>query len=134
MDMKETNRRVIEQFRAGGEVEGMHRDRLVLLTTTGRKSGEPRTTPMMFVAEGDHILVIASNMGAKRHPAWYRNVRDDPRVHVELDGDEYDAIATVLDDSERDAAWQRITASHPFFLDHEQSAERVIPVVRLERE
>ena len=111
----------------------MHRDRLVLLTTTGRKSGEPRTTPMMFVAEGDHILVIASNMGAKPHPGWYRNIKAEPKVHVELDGEEYDAVATILPGPERDAAWQRITAAHPFFHDHAKSAERIIPVVALDR-
>ncbi len=132
-DMKKTNQKVIEQFRAGEEVEGMHRERLVLLTTTGRKSGEPRTTPMMFVPEGDHILVIASNMGAKPHPGWYRNLKEEPKVHVELDGEEYDATATILPATERDAAWQRITTAYPFFHDHAKSADRIIPVVALDR-
>ena len=133
MDMKTINAKVIKQFRADEEVDGMHRDRLVLLTTTGRKSGKQRTTPMMFVEDGDHILVIASNMGAKPHPGWYRNLKADPHVHVELDNDEYDAIATVLPGAERDAAWQRITRAHPFLHDHAKSAERVIPVVALDR-
>lgn len=133
MDVTQINQRVIAQFRAGEEVDGMHRDRLVLLTTTGRKSGEPRTTPMMFVREGDSILVIASNMGAKPHPGWFRNLEADPKVHVELDGQEYDAIATILPDAERDAAWQRITADYPFFLDHAKTAGRVIPIVALDR-
>lgn len=133
MDMKATNAKVIKQFRAGQQVDGMHRDRLALLTTTGRNSGKQRTTPMMFVADGDHILVIASNLGAKAHPSWYRNAKADPHVHVELDHDEYDAIATVLPGAERDAAWQRITRAHPFFLDHAKSADRVIPVVALDR-
>ena len=131
--MQAVNRRVIAQFRAGGEVEGMHRDRLALLTTTGRKSGRARTTPMMHVVDGDGILVIACNMGAKRHPGWLGNLQADPKVHVELDGREFDAIATVLPEPERAAAWARITADHPFFLEHERSAERVIPVVRLDR-
>ena len=133
MNMREINASVIQQFRAGKQVDGMHRERLALLTTTGRHTGKRHTTPMMFVADGDHILVIASNMGAKSHPGWYRNAKADPHVHVELDGDEYDAIATVLPGSERDAAWQRITRAHPFFLDHAKSAERVIPVVALDR-
>ena len=133
MDMKTINAKVIKQFRAGNEVEGMHRDRLVLLTTTGKKSGKQRTTPMMFVEDGDHILVIASNMGAKPHPSWYRNLKADPHVHVELDGDEYDAMARVLPAPERDAAWQRITRAHPFFHDHAKSADRIIPVVALDR-
>ena len=70
MDIREINRRVIDQFRAGGPVEGMQRDRLVLLTTTGRRSGEPRTTPMMFHRDGDRVLVIASNIGAAAEAAW----------------------------------------------------------------
>ena len=65
MDIQETNRRVIDQFRSGGPIEGMQRDRLVLLTTTGRRSGEPRTTPMMFHRDGERVLVIASNIGAR---------------------------------------------------------------------
>jgi deazaflavin-dependent oxidoreductase (nitroreductase family) len=133
MDMRKVNERVVEQFRAGGEVEGMHRDRLVLLTTTGRLSGRRHTTPMMFVREGDHILVIASNVGAKPDPQWYRNLLERPSVHVELDGEEYDANATVLEGGERDAAWQWISAAYPFFADHARTAGRVIPIVRLDR-
>jgi hypothetical protein len=71
MDVCEVNKRVVEQFRAGGEIEGMHRERLLLLTTTGRRSGQPRTTPMMFHRDGDRVLVVASNIGAPRHPDWY---------------------------------------------------------------
>ncbi len=78
MDVREINRRVVEQFRAGGPIEGMHRERLVLLTTTGRRSGEPRTTPLMFDRDGDDVLVIASNVGAPRHPDWYLNLEADP--------------------------------------------------------
>ena len=94
MDVRETNRRVIAQFRAGGPIEGMQRDRLVLLTTTGRRSGEPRTTPMMFHRDGDRVLVIASNIGAPRHPDWYLNLAADPHVTVEIGDEAYPAIAT----------------------------------------
>src|SRR6184192_1158041 len=96
MDVREVNKRVIEQFRAGGEIDGMHRDRLVLLTTTGRRSGEPRTTPMMFHRDGDRVLVVASNIGAPRHPDWYLNLAADPRVTVEVDGRKFDAEALPL--------------------------------------
>jgi hypothetical protein len=65
-DVKAVNERVVAQFRTGGEVDGMHRERLLLLTTTGRRSGQPRTTPMMFHRDGDRVLVIASNVGAPR--------------------------------------------------------------------
>src|SRR3954468_23906881 len=84
--MQDVNARVIEQFRAGGEVEGMHRDRLLLLTTRGRRTGRQRTTPMMFHVDpgppARHV-VMASAAGAPSDPRWYRNLVDDPRVHVE---------------------------------------------------
>jgi deazaflavin-dependent oxidoreductase (nitroreductase family) len=133
MDMKETNRRVIEQFRAGGDIEGMHRERLVLLTTTGARSGEARTAPMMFHREGDRILVMASNSGAPREPNWYRNLRADPRVSVEIGDERYEAVARPLEGDERERAWETITGLYPFFAAHQQKAGRTIPVVELRR-
>jgi deazaflavin-dependent oxidoreductase (nitroreductase family) len=134
MDVREVNKRVIEQFRAGGEVDGMHRDRLVLLTTAGRRSGEPRTTPMMFHRDGDRILVIASNIGAPRHPDWYLNVVADPQVTVEV-GDESGAarraVARTLEGAERETVWEVLKATYPFFAEHERKTTRTIPVVAL---
>jgi hypothetical protein len=69
MDQKEINRYVVSQFRAGGEIKGMHRDRLLLLTTRGASSGEERVAPMMFHRDGDVVYVIASNNGAEDDPA-----------------------------------------------------------------
>lgn len=131
MDMKEINRRTIEQFRAGGEIEGMHRERLVLLTTTGRRSGEPRTSPMMFHRDGDQLLVIASNAGAPRHPDWYLNLVADSRVTVEVADDTYEATATPLTEDEHAHWWPVLKEAYPFLADHESSAGRVIPVVAL---
>ena len=71
MDVRETNRRVIEQFRAGGEVEGMHRERLALLTTTGRTSGEPRTTPMMVHRDGSRWLLT---MCSRQPPRQFKRI------------------------------------------------------------
>ncbi|TWF74860.1 deazaflavin-dependent oxidoreductase (nitroreductase family) [Pseudonocardia hierapolitana] len=134
MDVREVNKRVIEQFRAGGEVDGMHRERLVLLTTTGRRSGEPRTTPMMFHRDGDRVLVIASNIGAPRHPDWYLNLVADPEVTVEV-GDESGAarraVARALEGAEREPVWEMLKATYPFFAEHEQKTTRTIPVVAL---
>ena len=129
--MQAINRRVIEQFRAGGPVQGMHRERLLLLTTTGARTGRRRTTPMMFHRDGDRVLVMASNAGATRIPDWYRNVVADPRVTVELDGESWAAQARPLEGPERDRAWATVTALYPFFLDHERKAGRTIPVVAL---
>jgi deazaflavin-dependent oxidoreductase (nitroreductase family) len=131
MDIKEINRRTIEQFRAGGEVEGMHRDRLLLLTTVGRKSGEQRTTPMMFHRDGDRVLVIASNVGAPRHPDWYLNLVADPRVTVEVGDERYAALATPTEGADREAVWTMLKQTYPFFADHEKATDRTIPVVAL---
>jgi deazaflavin-dependent oxidoreductase (nitroreductase family) len=133
MDAKEINRRVVEQFRAGGDIPGMHRDRLLLLTTTGRSSGKPRTTPMMFHREGDHLFVVASDNGAKKDPSWYRNLMKDASVGVEVGHEEYDAVASTVEGDERAAAWASITAANPFFLEHQAGVEREIPVVELNR-
>jgi deazaflavin-dependent oxidoreductase (nitroreductase family) len=133
VDIKETNKRVIEQFRAGGEIDGMRRDGLVLLTTVGAKSGLRRTTPMMFHRDGDRLLVIASNIGAPRHPDWYVNLVANPRVTVEVGADSYDAVATPAAGEERERLWAMLKENYPFFADHETSTERVIPVVALTR-
>ena len=134
MDIQETNRRVIAEFRAGGPIDGMQRDRLVLLTTTGRRSGEPRTTPMMFHRDGDRVLVIASNIGAPTHPDWFLNLVADPRVTVEIGDESYPALAAPTEGADRDRVWTMIKENYPFFADHEQkAAPRAIPVVALTR-
>ena len=132
-DVKDVNRRVIEQFRAGGEIEGMHRDRLVLLTTTGARTGREHTTPMMFVADGDRVLVLASNAGAPADPDWYRNLAAHPDVTVEIGDERYAATATTLTGEEYDRKWGEIKEKYPFFADHEVKAGRTIPVVALTR-
>jgi deazaflavin-dependent oxidoreductase (nitroreductase family) len=133
MDIRDINRRVIEQFRAGGEIEGMHRDRIVLLTTTGARTGQRRTTPMMFHRDGGRLLVVASNVGAPKHPDWYRNLVADPGVTVEVGDQAYPAMATTLEGADRAEAWSMLKESYPFFADHEASTERIIPVVALTR-
>ena len=133
MDVRQVNKRVIEQFRAGGEIEGMHREGLVLLTTTGARTGQPHTTPMMFQRHGDRLLVIASNAGAPRAPDWYHNLVAEPRVTVEVGQDSYPAEATVLTGAEREQRWAALIADFPFFADHERQAGRTIPIVALTR-
>jgi deazaflavin-dependent oxidoreductase (nitroreductase family) len=133
LDYREINRKVIAQFRAGVEIEGMHRDRLVLLTTTGAKTGERRTTPMMFHRDGDRLLVIASNAGAPKDPMWFGNLVRQPRVTVEVGDQEYEALAMVLSGAEREVTWATLTEAYPFFADHERQAGRTIPVVALTR-
>jgi deazaflavin-dependent oxidoreductase (nitroreductase family) len=131
--MKAINARTIEQFRAGGQIEGMQRARLLLLTTVGRTSGHHRTTPMMFHRDGERVLVIASNAGAARHPDWYLNLLANPHVTVEMDDDTFDALATPVEGDERTPLWAVLKELYPFFADHEATADRTIPVVALAR-
>jgi deazaflavin-dependent oxidoreductase (nitroreductase family) len=134
-DLTEYNRKLIEEFRAtrnqpGGPMPGRP---LVLLTTTGAKSGRRHTTPMMYIADGDRLLVVASNAGAPAHPDWYRNLVAHPHVTVEVGPETYDATAVVLDGAERERIWARITEQYPFFAAHQAKVTRQIPVVALER-
>jgi deazaflavin-dependent oxidoreductase (nitroreductase family) len=136
VDYRETNRGVIAAFRSGKEIPGMHRERLLLLTTTGRRTGRAHTTPMMFHREAGRLFVIASNVGAALDPEWCRNLRADPLVTVEVGDEEgspaYAATAAVLEGSDREAVWARIVELYRFFGDHaEKAAPRDIPVVEL---
>lgn len=132
MDVAEMNRGVVAQFRAGGPVLGMDRVRLLLLTTTGRRSGTPHTTPMMFHHEGDRLLVVASNDGAPRHPDWYHNLVADPRVIVEIGHRRYEADAVPATGPDRDRLWDGLLAAYSFFADHQSGIDRQIPMVVLQ--
>jgi len=136
MDIREYNRKLIEEFRAArGTPEGPMPGRpLVLLTTTGARTGEPRTTPMMYIPDGDRLLVIASNAGAPRHPDWYRNLVAHPDVTVEVGNEVYRARAVVPDAGERDRLFASVVERYPFFADHQAKVSRTIPVVVLERQ
>jgi F420H(2)-dependent quinone reductase len=128
-DMLAHNRKLIEEFRAAG---GLGERPLLLLTTIGRRTGQERTSPMMYVRSGDRILVIASNAGAARDPLWYQNLVADPTVTVELGGAKFTARAVPLTGSEYEREWAAIKQSFPFFADHdERSGSRQIPVVAL---
>lgn len=130
-DLQEANRRTIEQFRAAGrKLDGRA---LLLLTTTGAKTGQARTNPMMYVEIGGRRLVIASNAGAVKHPDWYRNLVANPSVTVECDGEEYPATAVIPTGEERDRLFAEIVRRFPFFGDHQAGVERTIPVVELVR-
>ena len=134
-DQNTYNRQLIEEFRAnrgksGGPMEGRP---LLLLTTTGAKSGQLRTTPMMYIPDGDRLLVIASNAGAPVHPDWYRNLVAHPEVTVEVGNEIFEAIAIVAEGQERQRLWTRVVELYPFFADHQAKVTRQIPVIVLER-
>lgn len=125
--------RVITEFRAhrgrvGGMFEGAD---LVLLTTTGARSGRPHTTPVGFRADGDRLLVIASAAGADRHPAWFHNLVADPRVTVEVGPFTLEADAAVLQGAERDEQWARAVDADPGWAEYQRKTTRIIPVVAL---
>ncbi|HEY3341726.1 MAG TPA: nitroreductase family deazaflavin-dependent oxidoreductase [Anaerolineae bacterium] len=135
-DQKEYNRQLIEEFRTtrdspGGPLNGRP---VVLLTTTGAKSGQRRTTPMMSIFDENRLIVIASNAGAPVHPDWYRNLVANPSVTVEVGTETYDAIAVVLEGAQRSETWARVVARYPFFAEHQAKVSRQIPVVLLERQ
>ncbi|MFE9021949.1 nitroreductase/quinone reductase family protein [Streptomyces sp. NPDC007808] len=129
------NRPVIEEFRAnkgrvGGYFEGA---RLLLLTTTGARTGRPHTTPVGYLPDGGaRVLVIASAGGAPRHPAWFHNLVANPQVTVESGAFTYEARAVVLEGEERDRAFARAVEAEPGWAEYQEKTERVIPVVALE--
>lgn len=134
-DQQTFNRQLIEDFRASRAASDgrfAHRP-LVLLTTTGAKTGLTRTTPMMYVRDGDRLLVIASNAGAERGPDWYRNLVAHPDVTVEVGAETYLATAIVLAGTERAQKWEEIVAARAFFADHQAKITREIPIVALQR-
>src|SRR5438876_9331026 len=103
-DQDTYNRQLIEEFRAdrdkgGGAMKGRP---LLLLTTTGAKSGQLRTTPMMYIRDGDRLLVIASNAGAPIHPDWYRNLLTHPEVTVEVGSEIFEASDIVTEGHDRE--------------------------------
>jgi deazaflavin-dependent oxidoreductase (nitroreductase family) len=134
-DMNDWNRQTIEAFRAnGGKVGGMWEGRpLLLLTTTGAKSGQRRTTPVMYLPDGDRLLVFASKAGAPTNPAWYHNLLAHPEVTVEVGTETYEANATPLTGGERDRLFARHAGLFPQFADYQAKTTRKIPVVALER-
>ncbi|MCX5447502.1 nitroreductase/quinone reductase family protein [Streptomyces nigrescens] len=129
------NRQIIEEFRAnGGRVGGpFEGGRLLLLTTTGARSGVPHTTPLGYLPDVDgRVLVIASAAGAPKHPAWYHNLLAHPRVTVEAGVFTYEAQAVVLEGAERDRAFARAAEADPGWSDYQEKTERILPVVALE--
>lgn len=129
------NEKLIAEFRAnGGQVTGIFAGRpLLLLTTTGRKSGAPRTMPLVYSTDGDRLVVIASKGGAPTNPDWYYNLVANPEVTVELGAETFQARATVAEGAERERLYDQQAATMPAFAEYKQKTTREIPVVVLER-
>jgi deazaflavin-dependent oxidoreductase (nitroreductase family) len=125
----------VERYRATDGEEGHYsREALaLLLTTTGRKSGEKRTTPLLYGRRGDDLVLIASNGGASANPPWYLNLRAHPEVEVQIKAERFKARARVATPEERPELWRTMAGYHPPYDQFQRRAEREIPVIVLER-
>ncbi|MFG3228982.1 nitroreductase/quinone reductase family protein [Kitasatospora sp. NPDC048194] len=129
------NRKVIDEFRAnGGRVGGpFEGGDLLLLTTTGARSGRPHTVPLGYVRAEGLLLVVASAAGAPEHPRWYRNLLAHPVSRVELGSETFDAIAVPAEGAHRERLFAEIVRQAPGYGDYQAHTERELPVVVLER-
>lgn len=106
----------------------------LLLTTKGRKSGEPRELPLIYGKSGDDYLIVASKGGADTPPAWYLNLEADPHAEVQVWGDRFKAKARVATPEEKAEMWKTMTAEWPAYDDYQKKTDREIPIIVLERE
>ena len=118
----------LSRGRVLGQVAGMP---VLLLTTTGRRSGKPRTTPLTFFRDGGDLVVIASNGGADRPPDWLRNLEQNPCAAVRIGVETTSVTARVAPDEERDRLWAGIVATYGGYARYQEQTERRIPVVLL---
>jgi deazaflavin-dependent oxidoreductase (nitroreductase family) len=134
-DANEFNRNLIDEFRANkGKVTGpFEAAPLLLLTTTGAKSGQTRINPVVYTRDGDRLVIIASKGGAPTSPDWYHNLVANPTVTVELPDEKFDAKASVAQGEEHDRLFAVQAALMPAFDDYQQKTTRQLPVVILER-
>jgi len=124
----------VDRYRATGGEEG-HDWRgasVLLLTTTGRKSGEKRTTPLIYGRSGENYMIIASKGGADEPPAWYRNLSEDPDVELQVKDQVLKARARDAGPEEKPELWKAMTEQWPDYDDYQAKTEREIPVVVLE--
>jgi len=129
------NQTVITEFHGnGGKVGGPFANTpLLLLTTIGAKSGQPRIAPLAYITDGDHFIVIASKAGAPTNPDWYYNLLANPSVTVEIGHEHFQARAAIAEGQERERLYAQMGAQLPQFLEYQQKTSRQIPVVVLER-
>jgi deazaflavin-dependent oxidoreductase (nitroreductase family) len=133
--MSDWNEKIIAEFRAnegrvGGNFEGAP---LLLLHSTGARTGKERVNPMMYQAVGDSFAVFASKAGADSNPDWFHNLEANPEATIEVGTETLEVTARVLDDEERAPIWEEQKKRYPGFADYETKTDRVIPVVMLDR-
>jgi len=135
MDLRKYNESIIEEFRThAGRVGGPFANAtLLLLTTTGAKSGLPRINPLAYFKDGIRYLIIASYAGAPNNPPWYYNLIANPSATVEMGTEQFSVRAEVLDEPERTAQYNRIAAAVPTFAEYQSKTTRTIPMLALYR-
>lgn len=134
-DMNDFNKQIIAEFRAnGGKGSGMFEGApLLLLTTTGAKSGQPRIAPLIYVTDGDRMVIMASKGGAPTHPDWYHNIVANPEVTVEVGTEAFPARAEIAAEPERTRLVDAVAEIWPPLRQYEQNTERTMPVITLTR-
>ncbi|MGB3326080.1 MAG: nitroreductase family deazaflavin-dependent oxidoreductase [Mycolicibacterium fortuitum] len=130
------NRNVVEEFRAnGGKVGGpFEGGTLLLLHTTGAKSGQPRLSPLAYLDIDGKILIVGSYAGGPKDPAWVHNLRANPKARIEIGTDAYDVTARELPADERDATYPKIVERAPVFAEYQAKTTRAIPLFELVRD
>jgi deazaflavin-dependent oxidoreductase (nitroreductase family) len=125
----------VDRYRETGGEDGHDWEgtQTLLLTTTGRRSGEPRELPLIYGRHGDDYLVVASKGGAPEHPAWYLNLEANPEVEVQVGPDRFKARARTATSQERAEMWQTMTAEWPAYDEYQTKTDREIPIVVLTR-
>ena len=131
--IKKFNTNVVDEFRANdGKVTGQFTNaNLLLLTTTGAKSGQRRVSPLAYFRIDDKLIIIGSFAGAPVNPAWVHNLRANPRARVEIGTDAFDVTARELPAAERDELFPKVTAVAPGFAEYQSKTSRVIPLFEL---
>jgi deazaflavin-dependent oxidoreductase (nitroreductase family) len=128
------NNPVVDEFRAnGGTVNGFNGADVLLLTTTGAKSGQPRLTPLAYFMIDGKLIIVGSKGGFDRHPDWVHNLRANTHAHVEVGTTNYDVVARELPSVERDDTYPKVVALQPGFGDYQAKTSRVIPLFELTR-
>ena len=122
---RETGREVGHIWKEGSTI--------LLLTTTGRKSGEPRTTPLIYAQDGDRYVIVASKGGAPEHPGWYENLAKTPEVELQVLDEVFPARARTAEGEERDRLWRKANEVWSHYDEYAEKTDREIPVVVLER-
>ncbi len=129
------NQSIIDEFRANdGKVGGQFANAdLLLLTTTGAKSGQRRVSPLAYFRIDGKLIVIGSFAGAPVNPAWVHNLRANPQAHVEVGTEEFDVTARELTSAEREQLFPKVTAAAPGFAEYQSKTSRAIPLFELQR-